>query len=80
MSTSSHTKCNSEHRRNRNSLNYQTKENSQGYQLFLSFLLQKVSFRFIYGEPIYVQETATKEEENKIREQLKNVLLDLYKI
>ena len=34
----------------------------------------------IYGEPIYVQETATKEEENKIREQLKNVLLDLYKI
>lgn len=31
----------------------------------------------IYGEPIYVPETATKEEENKIKEYLRNILLNL---
>ena len=31
----------------------------------------------IYGEPIYVPETATKDEENKIKEQLRLVLLNL---
>ena len=33
----------------------------------------------IYGEPIYVPETATKEEENKIKEQLRNTLINLSK-
>lgn len=32
----------------------------------------------IYGDPIYVPETATKEEENKIKKHLKKVLLNLY--
>ena len=31
----------------------------------------------IYGEPIYVPETATKEEENKIKEQLRTALIKL---
>ena len=31
----------------------------------------------IYGAPIYVPETATKEEENKIKEYLRNILLNL---
>lgn len=31
----------------------------------------------IYGEPIYVPETATKDDENKIKEQLRLVLLNL---
>lgn len=31
----------------------------------------------IYGEPIYVPETATKEEENKIKGYLRNILLNL---
>ena len=33
----------------------------------------------IYGEPIYVPESATKEEENKIKEELKNTLINLSK-
>lgn len=33
----------------------------------------------IYGEPIYVPETATKEEENIIKEQLRNTLINLSK-
>lgn len=33
----------------------------------------------IYGEPIYVPKTATKKEENEIKKQLKNVLLNLQK-
>ena len=33
----------------------------------------------IYGEPIYVPESATREEENKIKEELKNTLINLSK-
>ena len=31
----------------------------------------------IYGEPIYVPETATKDDENKIKEQLRTALIKL---